>query len=367
MFINRLLDPFRGKAVTIPPMDGALKPNTALDDAAALVTVEAPDNLAVADGRLYFSSGSTLLAVPLAQPSSTPQMVAQFGCAVTALSATPDGGIAMGLDDGRILFKGGALDGRELKSVGPDRLVCPTALAMPHPGSILVTQGSAPHRPSDWVVDLMGKGASGSVWRIDLETGTETCLARGLAWPNGILVEPDHRLVISESWRHRLLRLSADGRGQAGPVLSKLPGYPARLAPSPGGGAWLALFAPRNRLIEFVLDENDYRTDMMRDIDREFWIAPSLSSSVSFLEPLQCGSVRTMGIRKPWAPSRSYGLVVRLDEALQPVESFHSRSNGNRHGVTSVVEAGGRVLAAAKGGHAILDIGATPGGGRAAL
>jgi hypothetical protein len=367
MFINRLLDPFRGRAVTIPPMDGALKPNTALDDAAALLTVEAPDNLAVAGGRLHFSSGSALFAVPLGQLSPPPQMVARFECAVTALATTPDGGLAVGLDDGRIQFKGGTLDGRELKSVGTDRLVCPTALAMPHPGGILVAQGSARHRPSDWVVDLMGKGAAGSVWRIDLETGTETCLARDLAWPNGILVEPDHRLVISESWRHRLLRLSADGRGQAEPVLSKLPGYPARLAPAPNGGAWLALFAPRNRLIEFVLVEDDYRTDMMRDIDREFWIAPSLSSGVSFLEPLQCGSVRTMGIRKPWAPSRSYGLVVKLDEALQPVESFHSRSNGGRHGITSVIEADGRALAASKGGHAIIAVGAMAGAGRAAL
>jgi strictosidine synthase-like protein len=367
MLINRLLDPFRGKAVTIPPMDGALKPNTALDDAAALLTIEAPDNLAMAGGRLHFSSSSAVLAVPLAQLSSPPQTVVRFDCAVTALAATPDGGIAIGLDDGRILFKGGALDGRELKSVGPERLVCPTALAMPHPGSILVTQGSARHRPSDWVVDLMGKGATGSVWRVDLETGTETCLARGLAWPNGILVERDHRLVISESWRHRLLRLSGDGRGAAEPVLSKLPGYPARLALASDGGAWLALFAPRNRLIEFVLLEDDYRTDMIREIEREFWIAPSLSSGVSFLEPLQCGSVRTMGIRKPWAPSRSYGLVVKLDEALQPVDSFHSRSNGGRHGITSVVEAEGRVLAASKGGHAVVALGATPGAGRAAL
>jgi len=354
MLIDRLLDPFRGKAVTIPPMDGALKPNTALDDAAALLTVEAPDNLAVAGGRLHFSSGSAILAVPLAQLSALPQAVARFERAVTALAATPDGGIAIGLDDGRILFKGGALDGRELKSVGPDRLVCPTALAMPHPGSILVTQGSAHHRASDWVVDLMGKGAAGSVWRIDLETGTETCLAQGLAWPNGILVEPDHRLVISESWRHRLLRLSADGRGQAEPVLSKLPGYPARLAPAPGGGAWLSIFAPRNRLIEFVLVEEDYRTDMLKEIEREYWIAPALSSGTSFLEPLQCGAVRTMGIHKPWSPSRSYGLVVRLDQGLQPVESFHSRANGRRHGITSLLENGDRLLVASRGGNAIL-------------
>src|SRR5262249_34552244 len=162
-----------------------------------------------------------LLAVPLSRLSTDPQRVEQFEFAITALAATPDGGLVIGLDDGRILFKGGALDGRALTSVGPDRLICPTALAVSHPGSLLVRQGSAQQRSSDWVVDLMEKGSTGSVWRIDLETGTETCLARNLAWPNGILVEPDHRLVVSESWRHRLLRLSPDGRGTAEPVLSK--------------------------------------------------------------------------------------------------------------------------------------------------
>jgi hypothetical protein len=366
MFIDRLLDPFRGKAVTIPPMDGALKPNTALDDVEALLTVEAPDNLLLANGLLHFSSGSTLLAVPVGDLSGDPQRVAQFDNAITALAGTPDGGLVIGLDDGRILFKGGALDGRALTSVGPDRLACPTALALSHPGSLLVAQGSVHCRPSDWVADLMGKGATGSVWRVDLETGTETCLARHLAWPCGLLLEPDHRIVVSESWRHRLLRLSADGRGKAEPVLSKLPGYPARLAPSSDGCAWLSLFAPRNRLIEFVLLEDDYRADMMRDIDRRFWIAPALSSGDSFLEPLQCGGVRTMGIYKPWAPSRSYGLVVKLDEALHPVRSFHSRANGRRHGITSVVEAGGRLLVAAKGGHAIIGLATTADTGSAA-
>ena len=41
---------------------------------------------------------------------------------------------------------------------------------------------------------------------------------------------------------------------------------------------------------------------------------------------------------------------------MRPVASFHSRANGRRHGVTSAVEAGGRVLVASKGGDAILDI-----------
>ena len=68
------------------------------------------------------------------------------------------------------------------------------------------------------------------------------------------------------------------------------------------------------------------------------------------------GGVKTMGIHKPWSPSRSYGLVVRLDADLRPVASFHSRANGKRHGITSVVEANGRVLAASKGGDALLEI-----------
>jgi hypothetical protein len=63
-----------------------------------------------------------------------------------------------------------------------------------------------------------------------------------------------------------------------------------------------------------------------------------------------------MGIHKPWSPSRSYGLAARLDADLRPIASFHSRADGTRHGITSVVEAQGLVLASAKGGNAIIGL-----------
>jgi hypothetical protein len=107
-------------------------------------------------------------------------------------------------------------------------------------------------------------------------------------------------------------------------------------------------------LIEFILREDEYRLAMMRDVPREHWIAPALASGATFLEPLQCGGVKTMGIHKPWSPSRSYGLLARLDRDLQPVESFHSRADGRRHGVTSMVEADGSLYVSAKGGGAVL-------------
>jgi Strictosidine synthase len=346
MIFDPILDLFRGKAVTIPPLDGALQPNTALDEAEVVLKAKAPDNLCFDGRRLLFSSATQVFE--LAGTAVTP--AATYEVAVTALAASPSGKLATALDDGRILV------GTQ-QVVMPQGAACPTALTFGDDNTLYICQGSAHHRPSDWVSDLMAKNATGSVWRIDLPKGSATCLASNLAFPFGVLVAADKQgLIISESWRHRLLRLPVTG-GAPVPVLSKLPGYPARLAPAAGGGAWLTLFAPRNRLIEFVLQEKEYRLAMMREVPREYWIAPALSSGGNFLEPLQCGSIKTMGIHKPWSPSRSYGLVARLDAAMQPVTSFHSRASGRHHGVTSAVEAGGRVLVTARGGGAILSIG----------
>jgi sugar lactone lactonase YvrE len=351
MIFDPILDIFRGKAVTIPPMDGALKPNTALDDAPAAAEIEAPDNLCTDGEDLLFSSGTRVLALDLSS-GKTHNVMTSDGT-VTALAMSPTGDLAVGLDNGALAILPGEGDARELPR--PEKLACPTALAFDAAGALHVAQGSARHPASDWAVDLMEKNAQGSVWKIDVGSGNATALARGLAFPNGLLLTERHGVVVSESWRHRLVGL----RGHAPePILTKLPGYPARLTPAADGGAWLALFAPRNRLIEFTLLEDAYRAQMMRDVPREYWIAPALASGTSFLEPLQCGGVRTMGVHKPWSPTRSYGLVVKLDAALLPVASFHSRANGRRHGITSIAEVGGRVFAASKGGNAILELSA---------
>ena len=55
-FLDPVLDVFRGKAVTIPPMDGALKPNSLLDDAEVVAAALSPDNLTMLNGRMIYSS-----------------------------------------------------------------------------------------------------------------------------------------------------------------------------------------------------------------------------------------------------------------------------------------------------------------------
>jgi hypothetical protein len=270
-----------------------------------------------------------------------------------ALSA--QGALAVALADGRILLRGGPHDGKLVASVAGGKLVCPTALLFGSEDELIVAQGSAERPGSEWKRDLMERRSTGAVWRVDLRSDAATCLADRLSYPYGLALGQGGTVAVSESWRHRLL-LIGPGSGPPAVVLEDLPGYPARLSPSGEGGYWLAVFAPRSQLIEFVQREPEFRRRMMADIDPAYWAAPSLQASQTFLEPLQGGAQKHLGMLKPWAPTRSYGLAVRLDPQFRPVESLHSRADGRRHGVTSCVEVDGRVLVASKGGDALVTV-----------
>jgi hypothetical protein len=64
---------------------------------------------------------------------------------------------------------------------------------------------------------------------------------------------------------------------------------------------------------------------------------------------MQGAHIKTMGVVKPWAPPRSYGLVIRLDAGGVPLYALHSRVDGVNHGVVAAVEMDGALLAIAKG------------------
>ncbi|MBV8797373.1 MAG: hypothetical protein JO136_20750 [Hyphomicrobiales bacterium] len=345
----------RGEAsITTPPMDGAFRPNDLLDAAAVALEAPKPDALAVTAQGLLVSLGQSLKRVDKLEDKA----VASFDAEISALTGLPDGGAAAGLVDGRIVFIGGQNDGKTI--AGPQ---CMTALAPARDGALFIASGSAAHGPADWKRDLIEKSKSGSVWRLDLASGERTQIAGDLAYPYGLIDEGDS-VVVSESWRSALTRIRPGASQQhEAPVLDGLPAYPARLSRGSDGAIWLALFAPRTQLVEFVLSEDGYRRRMIEEIDPDYWLAPDLRAGHSPLEPTQQGGVRQLGVLKPWSPSRSYGLITRLDAAYRPVASFHSRANGRRHGVTSCLAFEGRVYFTAKGDGVVAsfaDTGATP-------
>lgn len=348
--LRRAFDNLFGRgeaAVTVPPLDGALRPNRRLDEATDRTPMDGVDCLASLGDSLVASAGNRILA--FAPKGWTHR--ATYPSAVTALATVGNEGLAVALADGEIVIEGGAFDRRRYRVDPKVRSIT----AMASSADVLwVANGSATNGPSDWQRDLLDRNASGSVWRLDLKTGASGMVADGLAWPAGI-VDDGAGPVVSEAWKHQLVRLDP-ARPHARQLLHvDLPAYPGRISVA-ADGYWLALFAPRSQLVEFVLREPSYRRRMMEEVPEAYWISPKLRSGRSFYESLQGGGVKHLGMLKPWAPTMSAGLCVRLDRTFQPRSSLQSRADGQTHGVTSAMEHGGRLFVAARGDGVIVSL-----------
>ncbi|MFC0243459.1 hypothetical protein [Rhodopseudomonas telluris] len=338
-FAHRFLGRGEG-AITVPPFDGALKPNQTLEHAEVVATLRGAEDLATDGSTLFVADGNAVLRLDGA--SVVP--VRQFDQQLTALCVLPDGRLAV------------ALAGREVRVFAPGDagdvvisgagMTAVNALAPGRNGALLATDGSTELPYAEWGRDLLSRGRSGRLLSIDPASRKIEVRATGLRYAFGAAASGDTTLV-SESWRHRLIAVSA--KGDIKPVFDHLPVYPSRLSPVAGGGFWMTAFTARTQLIEFVLREAAYCRRMMAEIDPEFWIVPRLTAGHSFREPMQGAHLKTMGIIKPWAPPRSYGLVVRLGADYAPLYSLHSRVDGSNHGVVAAVQMADSLYVLAKG------------------
>ncbi len=255
MILDPILDVFRGKAVTIPPLDGR-PANTLLDDASIRAKLSEVDNLAIrGNGAVYrdlrqvrCSPSLMVLSLGSLKPLQHRSRRLPSLRPARSPSASKTGKLLIGWPRSR-----GA--GRhQLHS--PRLPSTPRARSEPSP---LSHPGIRPP-PECRALDLMEKGSTGTC----LETrcgGFSFPANREAPWPRGLPVSVvergDERTLIIESWRaptgskpHRRRRAS---RCSSCDRLPGYPGTPRRRAPD--GGAWLAVFAPRNRLIEFVPQE----------------------------------------------------------------------------------------------------------------
>lgn len=335
-------------AITVPPFDGALKPNQLLEGAEVVAELAQPNDLASHGGDLYIADGVAVLR----HAAGAMQVVARFDRDVTALCALSDGRLAVALEGREIRVFSAANGPADNDAViGGANMTAVNALTAAPSGNLLATDGSASYPTSQWTHDLMSHGRSGRILSIDVASKQVQVWASGLHYAFGIAASGDGAIV-SESWHHRLLMVGAKGAGRS--PLDNLPVYPSRLCAAAGGGFWLTAFTGRTQLVEFVLRENAYRRRMMQEIDPEFWVAPRLNSGNSFREPMQGAHLKTMGVVKPWAPPRSYGLVIRLNSDCVPRYSLHSRVDGRNHGVVAVAEAGDALYVLAKGAGRLL-------------
>jgi hypothetical protein len=348
--LAKLTDRLLGRgdaAVTVPPFDGALKPNQYLEDAAVFAELDDLEDLA-SDGRdLFVAQGKKILRYR----DGVATEVAHFEQRVTALCVSAEGELAVALDGTRVRLVGGPRDGRVWDAAAGTRFNSVNALAATPSGSLLATDGSQTQSVDHWCHDLMTHGRTGRLVELKIDGSETRELAKGKAFAFGACAT-QNEIWLCESWRHRIIAVQGARAGTA--ILDSLPAYPSRITPAAGGGFWLTAFIARTQLVEFVLRENAYRRRMIAEIDPLYWVAPKLSSGHTYLEPMQGAHIRTMGVLKPWAPPVSYGLVIRLSTEGAPVYSLHSRAGGHNHGVVSAVECNGDLYVLAKGARRIL-------------
>lgn len=343
-----------------PVLDGPLRPNSRLEECPIVfAAADEPDDIAFSNtGEAYITSGRKVLRFTGSHFGQA-QVVRELDGMVTGIAAHPAGGVVVCVAGLGIAFVDGPTDGRVLRPTNDEGFKCPTALCVDGEGQIYVCDGSAENAPDRWVYDLMEKRRSGRLLRINSKSENWEVLASGLAYPNGVCVTHDGAsLIVSEAWKHNLLRLPTSSQGVSAPpdiAMRNLPGYPARIV-AHATGYYLALFALRTQLVDFVLTEDSYRRKMVERIEPAFWISPALRSDGHYLEPVQGGGLRKHGSVKAWAPPRSYGLVIALDDRFEPVSSLHSRVGGSCHGITGLAAHAGSLFAVSKGHHKVVRI-----------
>jgi sugar lactone lactonase YvrE len=346
-----------GEQNAIPPLDGALSPNDRLD---ACLPIGTPlpgldDVLADKDGSLLVSAGRHVLRLS-GDGFATRTPVAEFEDDAGGLAIHPDGRIL-------VCVAGRGLAAIDLARPEPRWLMtaegCALAglisVAAAPDGRIFAVDGSMGRPPSEWRHDLMEKRHNGRLIECGPRLEDARTLLKDLRYPYGIAIAPDSgQIWFSESWAHRVSRIPRNGTPQPEIVLRNLPGYPARLRPDGRGGFYLGLFARRTHLIEFVLKEDDFRKEMIATVPPDHWIAPAYAGGSDCLEPMQIGGVKALGIQKPWAPPRSYGLLVHLDANGEVINAMHSRTGGRFHGITAACMTPQGLVIASRGAGCLL-------------
>ena len=160
------------------------------------------------------------------------------------------------------------------------------------------------------VLDIIEHGGHGRLLEYDPASGRIAVLRRGLDFANGVAISHDGQSVLlSETGHYRILRIRRDGprRGESEVVIGALPGFPDNIKRGSGGRYWIALFAPRNALLDRLSGWPSARRMLLR--------------IPKFLQPA----------------ARDYGHVIAIDESGHVVDDRHDPT-GAYPNMTSVLE-----------------------------
>lgn len=101
--------------------------------------------------------------------------------------------------------------------------------------------------------EALESAPNGRLVKYDINTGECSVVLDDLVFANGIAVSPDDTYVlVNETMRYRVKRVYVRGprAGEVDLFVDNLPGFPDGISTGVDGVFWLALFAPRNPLLD---------------------------------------------------------------------------------------------------------------------
>lgn len=326
-------------------MELGMTPNDRLEraDDVAWAGTGQVDDVVLVDGELAVATGNvvTVHRADGADQTTLPDRV-------TAMAATDNGIVVAVSGHGLLKVNAGRVDPQS-EDVSLRHNV--TALLALPGGELLATVGSSERDLDGWVWDLFEQKATGSIHRIDAD-GRIVQSRQGLPWAAGLaegMEGPGSPVLLSLAHAHRIEYVDPTSLQSLGTFLEGLPSYPWRISRAPGRDSWwVSMPLVRSRLTELMLGEKAFLSDMMATVPTQSWYGPSMAGGSVYREPLQLGGLRVLGQLKPWAPPRSYGLVVEVDAFGRVLRSLHSRAGGTTHGVVAAVEHEGSLWVAAR-------------------
>ena len=142
----------------------------------------------------------------------------RFDADISAMALSPQGRLAVALGGQRVLVLDGptAPSSRVWTPPAASALHAVNALAFDGEDRLLVSDGSADIAPEHWCHDLMEHGRSGRVLRWTSTTApARELLAAELALCLRRAAAAGGAVLVSESWRHRVVRVDGARRGRA--------------------------------------------------------------------------------------------------------------------------------------------------------
>lgn len=133
---------------------------------------------------------------------------------------------------------------------------CLNDLDVARDGTVYFTEASNKFPMKEFTADLLEHRPNGRLLAYDPKTRSSRTIFKGLHFANGVAVSADQSFaLVAETGMYRVMRVWLRGpkQGQAEVFIDNLPGFPDGISSNGNDKFWLALVAPRSKLLDRIL------------------------------------------------------------------------------------------------------------------